>query len=61
MVAKAQPDNVTKEVLAVRVSRQLADAVRKIATADDECSSTVLRRLLKVGLASEQERRSVLR
>jgi hypothetical protein len=42
------------ELITVRIPRRLADEVREIATRDEETQAATLRRLLKVGLATER-------
>jgi len=46
--------NPTKKVIAFRASREIADRVREIARREDESESSVLRRLVRSALQTEQ-------
>jgi metal-responsive CopG/Arc/MetJ family transcriptional regulator len=46
--------HATKEIVTARIPRAVVDEVRRIAERDSESQSTVIRRLLRVGLDSER-------
>jgi hypothetical protein len=46
-----------KELITIRVPRKLGDELRSVATREGETQSTIVRRLIRRGLESEQRRR----
>lgn len=49
---------IDKDIISIRIPRTVADEVRLLAREDDENQSTILRRLIRLGLRAEHERRA---
>ena len=49
--------HATKELLTLRVPRDIVDEVRRLAAQESETQSTIFRRLIRSALKREHERR----
>jgi hypothetical protein len=45
---------ITKEIVTARIPRTVIDELRRIADRDSESQSTVIRRLLRIGLDADR-------